>query len=104
MRRHTPLSDAEISVEVDRYVATPGQSLSYMLGYDTIMSARLYAQRRLGRRFDLRDFHAAVLGPGSRGLDALRSDLAQWADAAARRPAQSRRAARAETPSRRFRS
>jgi len=103
MRQHTALSDAEIAVEVDRYIATPGQSLSYMLGYDTIMSARRYAERRLGRRFDLRNFHDAVLGPGSRGLDTLQSDLVAWADAAARGPQQSHRAAGHEGRPRRHR-
>ena len=103
MRHHTALSDAEIDVEVDRYIATPGQSLSYMLGYDTIMSARRYAERRLGRRFDLRDFHDAVLGPGSRGLDTVQRDLVAWADAAARRPQQGHRGARPEAPSHRHR-
>lgn len=80
MRDHTALTDAEIAVEVDRYIATPGQSLSYMLGYDTIARARRYAQRRLGRRFDLRRFHDQVIGRGSRPLDHLYADVARWAD------------------------
>jgi uncharacterized protein (DUF885 family) len=80
MRRHTALTDAEIAVEVDRYIATPGQSLSYMLGYDRIISARRYAERALGPRFDLRRFHDVVLGPGSRGLDRMHADVVRWAD------------------------
>jgi uncharacterized protein (DUF885 family) len=70
-------------VEVDRYIATPGQSLSYMLGYDRIAAARRYAERRLGRRFDLRQFHQAVIGPGSRPLDRIYGDVVRWADHAA---------------------
>jgi uncharacterized protein (DUF885 family) len=81
MREHTALTDAEIAVEVDRYIATPGQSLSYMLGYDRIRAARTYAERRLGRRFDLRQFHQIVLGPGSRPLDQMVADVHRWADA-----------------------
>lgn len=80
MRAHTALTDAEIAVEVDRYIATPGQSLSYMLGYDRIASARHYAERVLGPRFDLRRFHAVVLGPGSRSLDRMYADVVRWAD------------------------
>lgn len=80
MRRHTALTDAEIAVEVDRYIATPGQSLSYMLGYDRIASARRYAERKLGASFDLRRFHHVVLGPGSRGLDRVHADVVRWAD------------------------
>jgi uncharacterized protein (DUF885 family) len=83
MRDHSALTDAEIAVEVDRYIATPGQSLSYMLGYDTIARARLYAERRLGRRFDLRRFHDVVLAPGSRGLDQVYADVVRSADGAA---------------------
>ena len=81
MRGHTTLSDAEIAVEVDRYIASPGQSLSYMLGYDRIMGARRYAERVMGRRFDLRQFHQIVLGPGSRPLDRMVADVHRWADA-----------------------
>lgn len=81
MRSHTTLSDAEIAVEVDRYIASPGQSLSYMLGYDRIMGARRYAERVMGRRFDLRQFHQIVLGPGSRPLDQMVADVHRWADA-----------------------
>jgi len=80
MRDHTALTDAEIAVEVDRYIATPGQSLSYMLGYDTIARARRYATRRLGRRFDLRHFHDVVIGRGSRALDTVYADVVRWAD------------------------
>lgn len=81
MRDHTALSDAEIAVEVDRYIASPGQSLSYMLGYDRIMGARNYAERVMGQRFDLRHFHQVVLGPGSRPLDEMVADVHRWADA-----------------------
>jgi uncharacterized protein (DUF885 family) len=80
MRAHTALTDAEIAVEVDRYIATPGQSLSYMLGYDRIANARRYAERVLGRRFDLRRFHDIVLGPGSRPLDRMHADVVRWAE------------------------
>jgi len=84
MRSHTTLSDAEIAVEVDRYIASPGQSLSYMLGYDRIISARHYAERVMGPRFDLRHFHQVVLGRGSRPLDEMVADVHRWADATRR--------------------
>ena len=80
MRAHTTLSDIEIGIEVDRYISSPGQSLAYMLGYDRIVSARRYAERVLGPRFDLRHFHQVVLGPGSRPLDEMVADVRRWAD------------------------
>lgn len=79
MRRHTALSDGEIALEVDRYIATPGQSLSYMLGYQKIMAARHYAEKALGRRFDIRRFHDIVLGKGYRPLDEMYNDVVAWA-------------------------
>ncbi len=80
MRAHTALSDAEINLELDRYIAFPGQSLSYMLGYEKIAQARRYAQQRLGSRFDLRAFRKIVLAKGSRPLDEAYADVAAWAD------------------------
>ena len=79
MRAHTALSDAEIALEVDRYIALPGQSLSYMLGYDRIRAARSYAEARLGHRFDVRRFHEMVLGAGSRPLDRMYAEVVRWA-------------------------
>lgn len=78
MRDHTALSDAEIALEVDRYIGLPGQSLSYMLGYDRIAAARREAEQRLGAAFDLRRFHAIVLGPGGRPLEQMQRDVAAW--------------------------
>lgn len=82
MRTHTALSDAEIALEVDRYISTPGQSLSYMLGYDVIMQARREAEQRMGARFDLRQFHDVVLSAGSRPLAQVRADVQRWSEAA----------------------
>lgn len=88
MIEHTALSRAEIELEVDRYIAMPGQSLSYMLGYDRIAKARRYAEAKLGKNFDIRGFHAAVLGKGSRTLAEMDADVRAWADrASGSRPA-----------------
>lgn len=80
MHQHTSLPLAEIEVEVDRYIATPGQSVSYMLGYDRIADARRYARQRLGPAFDVRDFHQQVLGKGARPLDQVHTDVVAWAN------------------------
>ena len=81
MQTHTALSDPEIALEVDRYISTPGQSLSYMLGYDVIMQARRDAEQRMGARFDLKQFHDVVLGAGSRPLAQVRDDVLRWSSA-----------------------
>jgi uncharacterized protein (DUF885 family) len=63
--------------EVERYCVWPGQAPSYKLGHTVINRLRDSAKARLGDRFDLRDFHAAVLGSGSVPLDVLEQVLAQ---------------------------
>ncbi len=81
MRATTALPDADIEIEIDRYLAMPGQSLSYMLGFDVLLRARERARARLGDRFDLRSFHSAVLAPGLRPLPEVEADIDRWAEA-----------------------
>jgi uncharacterized protein (DUF885 family) len=68
-----PRIDAEI--EVDRYIALPGQALSYMIGMIEIEKARDAAAARDGAGFSLRDFHDRVLSLGQLPLPALRREL-----------------------------
>lgn len=83
MRANTLLSDSEIAVEVDRYLALPGQSLSYMLGADRLRKARARAESMLGKAFDIRRFHKVVLDAGPRPLDAVDADVGRWIGAMA---------------------
>lgn len=78
---HSPMSLHEITEEVDRYIATPGQALSYMLGRLQIESLRSEAQARLGSAFDIRSFHRTVLGNGAVPLSTLGWMVRQWMDA-----------------------
>jgi uncharacterized protein (DUF885 family) len=75
---HTALSRAEIEIEVDRYVALPGQSLAYMLGYLELRRIREQAERRMGTRFDIREFHDIVLRLGVRSLGEVAEDVNRW--------------------------
>jgi uncharacterized protein (DUF885 family) len=65
MRNNTALSDHEIETEVDRYIAWPGQALSYYMGELAFLDARKKAERALGPKFNVRAFHDAVLEIGS---------------------------------------
>jgi uncharacterized protein (DUF885 family) len=71
MRRYTALPDHEIETEVDRYIAWPGQALSYYLGEMAIKKARAKAEAALGPRFNIRAFHDTVLSLGSVPLPLL---------------------------------
>jgi len=78
MLDNTLLSRTEIEIEVDRYIAMPGQSLSYMLGANLIMEERERAHTALGKKFDIAAFHDVVLAPGGRPLPVMRADIRHW--------------------------
>ncbi len=69
-------SDAE--AEVDRYIANPGQALSYKIGGLTIQRLRREAESALGPRFDLEAFHEQVLGSGVLPLPVLETKVRRW--------------------------
>jgi uncharacterized protein (DUF885 family) len=75
LRQYTALPEHEIGTEVDRYLAWPGQALSYYLGERAILDARARAESALGERFNVRAFHDAVLELGSVPLPVLQSRI-----------------------------
>ncbi len=66
--------------EVDRYIASPGQATSYMIGRLEIDRLRADATERLGDRFSLPEFHAAVLCNGMTPLTELSRTIEAWVD------------------------
>ncbi|HET8691453.1 MAG TPA: DUF885 family protein, partial [Steroidobacteraceae bacterium] len=54
----------EVTSEVDRYCAWPGQACGYKVGHSEINRLRAAAQQRLGDRFDLRRFDDLVVKGG----------------------------------------
>jgi uncharacterized protein (DUF885 family) len=75
MRQYTALPDHEIETEVDRYIAWPGQALSYYLGEMAIKKARAKAEAALGPKFNIRAFHDTVLQLGSVPLPLLEARI-----------------------------
>ena len=78
MRGNTLNSDRDLQSEVDRYFTTPGQATAYKIGELKISQLRAKAQRALGQRFDVRDFHEAVLANGALPLDMLETEVAAY--------------------------
>lgn len=80
MAANTALSLHNIAAEVDRYISWPGQALAYKVGELKIRQLRQAAEARLGPRFELRQFHDAVLSQGSVPLQTLEDQVAAWLD------------------------
>lgn len=75
---NTALSLHEVNTEVNRYIAWPGQALSYKMGELKIIELRRKAEAALGDKFDVRRFHDAVLSQGSITLTILEQVITQF--------------------------
>ena len=72
------LSETDAVIETDRYIAWPGQALTYMIGCREIVKLRAEIAARDGSAFDLKAFHDAILGHGSLPLATLSRELPNW--------------------------
>ena len=75
---HAPFPPEFLTAEVDRYLVMPGQALAYLTGKLEILQLRAEAERRLGGRFSLPEFHAAVLDRGSLPMPVLAQSIDSW--------------------------
>jgi uncharacterized protein (DUF885 family) len=78
LRDNTALSEHDIEEEIDRYISWPGQALSYYMGMTEIMKERHHAEQVLGKKFNLRAFHDAILATGGVPLPVLDEYLEAW--------------------------
>ncbi len=80
MAERTCLTLLNIANEVDRYIAWPGQALAYKIGEIKIRQLRAQAEKDLGAKFNLRDFHDVLLTSGAVPLDVLGSMVTAWVE------------------------
>jgi uncharacterized protein (DUF885 family) len=76
--RQAGLGDTDALIETDRYIAWPGQALTYKVGQREIERLRREIAARDGAAFDLRRFHDELLGHGSLPLATLAAELPRW--------------------------
>jgi uncharacterized protein (DUF885 family) len=76
-------TEHDITVEVDRYIVWPGQALAYKIGQLKIREIRALAEKRLGARFDVRNFHDELLAHGALPLNVLEPRMRAWIESQA---------------------
>ncbi len=78
MLDNSAMGPADVSAEVERYIAIPGQALAYKVGQLTILKEKARAKAALGDHFDPRAFHAQVLDTGALPMGVLEAKIDGW--------------------------
>lgn len=82
MRQNTLNSERDTQGEIDRYFTDPGQATGYKIGQMKFLSLRQKAVEAKGSKYDIRDFHEAVLRNGALPLDMLEAEVNSYIKAA----------------------
>jgi uncharacterized protein (DUF885 family) len=74
----TGTSLTDVTSEVERYMAWPGQALGYKLGMLKMVELRALAEQELGDKFDIKAFHDLILLRGARPMVLVEQDVRTW--------------------------
>ncbi|MGC1470126.1 MAG: DUF885 domain-containing protein [Sphingorhabdus sp.] len=78
MLANSDMGKTDATAEVERYIAIPSQALAYKIGALTIQKLKAKAQKELGAKFDVREFHNQVLNTGALPLAVLEKKIDGW--------------------------
>ncbi|MCL1148030.1 DUF885 family protein [Shewanella sp. 10N.261.52.F9] len=78
MKDNSPMAESDIIAEVERYMAIPGQALSYKVGQLQILALRAKAEKELGDKFDLKAYHDQILTSGSLPMEVMELKVNDW--------------------------
>jgi uncharacterized protein (DUF885 family) len=78
MRANTSMADKDVAVEIDRYIACPGQACAYKIGELKFRELRDRAAAARKERWDVRDYHRQVLDTGALPLAVLEAKIDDW--------------------------
>ena len=81
MMAHELITEADATAEIERYMAIPGQALSYKIGQMAISAERKHYEEQLGAKFNIAAFHDEVLKDGCVPLNILHEKMTGWAAA-----------------------
>jgi len=78
MYANSPAEQTRAVSEAERFAAIPGQALAYKIGQLKIVELRKRAEKELGAKFDVKEFHDEVLKDGAIPLDVLDAKINRW--------------------------
>jgi uncharacterized protein (DUF885 family) len=78
MLDNSSMAESDVISEVERYIVNPGQALGYKVGQLRITQMRANAEKTLGPKFDIKEFHSMILRDGALPMDVLEKKVNRW--------------------------